>query len=324
MENAITLQPGNADIISSLVINGDLSKLTAAQQVQYYNQFCQSLGLNPLTKPFDLLVLNNKKVLYANKNCAEQLRQNHGVSTIEMNSQTINDVFIVTVKVQNSAGRIDIATGAVPIKGLSGNELANAMMKTETKAKRRATLSLCSIGVLDESELDTIPDASKVSMPEINVTNDAVHTAMVEPSTNVQEPSNHGYAVLDEPIPKDYKERKAAYKAQGYGCLQDKETKKMLWVKYGNVPDAAQEPATPSKISASEREQLTGMMDEMGYDATKKYRVFQKAEIVGAKIAIEGVGKEYDVFLRKKEIVESQNDPALHLDAQEASFELPY
>jgi hypothetical protein len=35
----------------------------------------------------------------------------------------------------------------------------------ETKAKRRATLSLCGLGILDESELDTMPLAQQVSLP---------------------------------------------------------------------------------------------------------------------------------------------------------------
>jgi hypothetical protein len=38
-----------------------------------------------------------------------------------------------------------------------GDVLANALMKAETKAKRRVTLSLAGLGWLDETELDTIP-----------------------------------------------------------------------------------------------------------------------------------------------------------------------
>ncbi len=33
------------------------------------------------------------------------------------------------------------------------------MMRAITKAKRRATLSICGLGLLDESELDGIPEA---------------------------------------------------------------------------------------------------------------------------------------------------------------------
>jgi hypothetical protein len=45
----------------------------------------------------------------------------------------------------------------VALGTLKGDALANALMKCETKAKRRVTLSLASLGWLDETELDTIP-----------------------------------------------------------------------------------------------------------------------------------------------------------------------
>jgi hypothetical protein len=54
-------------------------------------------------------------------------------------------------------GRTDESTGAVPIKGVHGEALANAFLKAETKAKRRVTLSICGLGLLDETELETIP-----------------------------------------------------------------------------------------------------------------------------------------------------------------------
>jgi hypothetical protein len=38
--------------------------------------------------------------------------------------------------------------------------MANALMKAETKAKRRVTLSICGLGMLDESEVESIPGAA--------------------------------------------------------------------------------------------------------------------------------------------------------------------
>ena len=54
--------------------------------------------------------------------------------------------------------------GAVNIAGLKGEAYANAIMKAETKAKRRATLDLLGLGVLDESEADSIPNATTVAI----------------------------------------------------------------------------------------------------------------------------------------------------------------
>lgn len=159
--NAIA-RTDNADIMEQVIIKGDLSKLTPQERTSYYMKVCESIGLNPLTKPFEYILLNNKLQLYALKACTEQLRGIHGVSVTDLTESMHEGVFIVTAKVVNKEGRTDAAKGAVPIAGLKGESLANAMMKAETKAKRRATLSLCGLGWLDESEVESIAGAQVV------------------------------------------------------------------------------------------------------------------------------------------------------------------
>ena len=51
------------------------------------------------------------------------------------------------------------------IKGLAGDALVNAKLKAITKAKRRVTLSICGLGFLDETEIETIPTAAPHSQP---------------------------------------------------------------------------------------------------------------------------------------------------------------
>lgn len=150
-----------AAIVERVVINGDLSKLSPQERVSYYNEVCKSVGLNPLTQPFSYITLNGKLALYALRACTDQLRSVYGVSVEEMSETEREGVFIVTAKVRNKEGRTDIAKGAVNIAGLKGEALANALMKAETKAKRRATLSICGLGMLDESEADSVPGAVK-------------------------------------------------------------------------------------------------------------------------------------------------------------------
>ena len=58
--------------------------------------------------------------------------------------------------------RMTESTGAVSIAGLKGEAKANAMMKAETKAKRRAVLSLVGLSMLDSTEVETIPDREAV------------------------------------------------------------------------------------------------------------------------------------------------------------------
>jgi hypothetical protein len=60
--------------IERAVMVGDLAELNAAQRAEYYTAVCRSLGLNPLTKPFEFLTLNGKLRLYALRDCTDQLR----------------------------------------------------------------------------------------------------------------------------------------------------------------------------------------------------------------------------------------------------------
>lgn len=159
--NAITKANSGAVTAEQVLIRGDLSALGEAERVKYYADVCKSVGLNPLTKPFEYIQLNGKLRLYALKDCTDQLRSIHGVSVTDMTESEREGVFIVTVKVQDKTGRTDIAKGAVNIANLKGEVLANALMKAETKAKRRATLSICGLGLLDETEVDDIPAQQK-------------------------------------------------------------------------------------------------------------------------------------------------------------------
>jgi hypothetical protein len=90
----------------------------------------------------------------------------HKVSHLITSRDTNADagVYIVTSKASLPDGRCTESIGAVNIAGLKGEAYANAIMKAETKAKRRATLDLLGLGVLDESEAESIPNASTVAL----------------------------------------------------------------------------------------------------------------------------------------------------------------
>src|SRR6267142_2087335 len=147
----------SAEILEQVLIGGDLAQLTEAQRLSYYKAVCQSLGLNPLSKPFEYLWLNCKHRLYALRDCADQLRRLHGISIYITNRERLGDIYLVTARAKDRTGREDESLGAVALGTLKGDALCNALMKCETKAKRRVTLSLAGLGWLDETELATIP-----------------------------------------------------------------------------------------------------------------------------------------------------------------------
>lgn len=153
--------------IEKTIIQGDLSGLSPEQRLNYYRQVCESLKLNWLTKPFEFLELKDKAgtkkvVLYTRKDCTEQLRKRDGISIEIISREVVEDVYVVCARAFTIDDRCDESLGAVSLKGISAEERANAIMKAETKAKRRVTLSICGLGFLDESEIDSIPDAKVI------------------------------------------------------------------------------------------------------------------------------------------------------------------
>lgn len=164
MNNEIARKEIMPAIMESVLMAGDLAKLSPQQRVSFYGSVCESVGLNPLTRPFEYLNLNGKLTLYATKNCADQLRYVHHISVLDIRREVSDGILITTVSVSNPQGRRDEDIGAISVAGLQGEAKSNAWMKCTTKAKRRATLSICGLSIPDESEIDSIKGARIVPM----------------------------------------------------------------------------------------------------------------------------------------------------------------
>lgn len=151
-----------ARALERVVVGGDLSKLSPAERLWYYEQTCRSLGLNSLTRPFDYLTLSNRLVLYAKRDATDQLRKLHTISITITSQQQVGDLYVVAVRATTQDGRSDEDLGVVTTANTKGDTLANAIMKSVTKAKRRVTLSICGLGMLDETEVEAVPGARHV------------------------------------------------------------------------------------------------------------------------------------------------------------------
>lgn len=152
-----TVDQSTAKVVESLVVRGDLSGLSPTDRARYYIKACNDLGLNPTAQPFAFLRLNGKEILYATRGATDQLAKIHRVNREVIDGPKVIDlagtklVFCV-VKASLPDGRVETATATVPLA-----DPVNVLMKCETKGKRRATLSILGLGVLDECELETIP-----------------------------------------------------------------------------------------------------------------------------------------------------------------------
>lgn len=160
---APTAPARDQSLVAELILKGDLRSLKADDKIRYYNGYCERLGLDPFTKPFDLLTLNGREILYCTRSGAQQLNKLHSVSHAISSREIIEaaGVYQVTARATLPDGRYTESIGAVNVGNLKGEAYANAIMKAETKAKRRATLDLLGLGVLDESELDAIKPAAE-------------------------------------------------------------------------------------------------------------------------------------------------------------------
>ena len=173
------LPPPDPKAVEQAMLIGDLSQMSDAQRISYYVATCRSLNLNPLTHPFMALKGDDGKIsLYPDKGCAEQLRKLHRVSCKVIGREILNDLYIVTVRATTPDGREEESQGIVPLakaKGtwqettggkryfktavdsdgreimvpLSASERATAMMRAESKGKRRVTLAICGLGMPD-------------------------------------------------------------------------------------------------------------------------------------------------------------------------------
>ncbi len=156
------------EIIARVLMHGDLSLLTESQKVAYYLKVCETLGLNPYTRPFQYMVLNGTEQLYAKREATEQLRKIHDISLTITAREVVEDAYVVTARATTPEGRTDESIGARSIANLKGEGRANAMMTAETKSKRRVTLSICGLGMLDETEVADIP-AEVIDRPALKI-----------------------------------------------------------------------------------------------------------------------------------------------------------
>lgn len=191
-------------LIEQVVLQGDLAKLTSEQRVVYYNKVCESAGLNPFTRPFEYISLNGKLTLYAKKDATEQLRKVNGISIEKVEAKVVDDLYIVKAKARTKDGRTDESTGAVTIGHLKGDAKANAIMKAETKAKRRVTLSISGMGWVDETEIETIPTAQHIevdiSTGEMKQTLEIAHQSEKRAKKEVLPITEEQYETLNELI----------------------------------------------------------------------------------------------------------------------------
>jgi hypothetical protein len=114
------------------------------------------------------------------------------------------DILTVHVRARLPDGRTDEDLGAVSFpETLRGEARANAELKAVTKAKRRATLSICGLGWLDETEVEDIPASARrpVAKPNVMIPHDADTGEIADDEPSPRQADSSGSDAADQGAP---------------------------------------------------------------------------------------------------------------------------
>lgn len=177
----------------------DLADLDEDQRRKYYRDACKFFGVpdNLNLLAFIKMVPDDgskpRTVLYAKKGATDIIRQNRGITTLELTRDSVELPGIISYLAvgKDKTDRVERAVGAVGIEGLSGKRLASAVMTAQTRAIRRMTLQFVGGGILDEAEVEagqlTTATGQNVALDSIQtqptvVPNNEVGRDITEPS----------------------------------------------------------------------------------------------------------------------------------------------
>lgn len=151
--------------IEAALLEGDVQRLKPGERTAYYRAICESVGLNWLTRPLDLIkgMQDGKYRFYFRKEATDQLARASQISFTTLSRERMDDLYIVEMRgtLPNGRSLEDQGIVAYP-EDAAPTERANAMMKATTKARRRITLGLVGLGwqVADETQQGAVVDFS--------------------------------------------------------------------------------------------------------------------------------------------------------------------
>ena len=189
----------DAILSKSAARGGNMERLSEAEKERVVSAYCRALDLNPLSQPITFVKMPGRgEVPYVNRGATDQLAAKHRLNRRTIRGPECVDiggtkVVLCQVEVTHPNGRSETALATLPM-----GDPVNVYMKCETKAKRRGTLSILGLGLLDEMELETIPGAERVQADRPS--RDPDPPAIVPPRFAPQEPPQSRPAVAPVPV----------------------------------------------------------------------------------------------------------------------------
>lgn len=148
-------------------LKGDWTNVHINHRIAFVRNLCENLGVPLVMNPFLFISVKGKTALYAPASAYQMLGAQKGISTEILSREIDKDLQLYEVFVRSTSkeGVIKDNMAAVTLKGLSGEDYANAKMKCVTKAERRATKSQLGLPIPDEDDLDQrVSDATPLNL----------------------------------------------------------------------------------------------------------------------------------------------------------------
>lgn len=143
-----------ASAVMSVVRRGDLSGLSPEEKTRYLIALCDSLGLNPMTQPIQFLRFQGREIAYVTRGATDQLAARAGLSRTIIEGPDVRDYGGIKLVYCKAEGRLPNGRVDASIATIRGAIDENILMKAESKAKRRVTLSILGLGMLTEDEAE--------------------------------------------------------------------------------------------------------------------------------------------------------------------------
>jgi len=149
---------------------GDYSKLSDDQRAQLHLQMCTSLGVNPLTRPFEWIEFydpetrGKKLTLYPKSSLADQLSYVHRIRVRTVEEKMVGTLYKLVLEGTMPDGRSETNVAYLDMvdregKPLRGQRHGNGLMKARTKCKRRLIFGMVGMSMPDR---DSLQDARTV------------------------------------------------------------------------------------------------------------------------------------------------------------------
>jgi hypothetical protein len=151
------------------LIRGDVSSVPREALLRYIYTFCERVGVSPLAVPFSLMKTQRGMQLVANRNFYDAVASKYSVSRECVGEGFFEGtkLYFTRYRATTPDGRVTEDMALVDTAGLNGNDLANAIMKAHTKGRNRVTRAHLGFPFPDETEAETVPGASVVSIEDV-------------------------------------------------------------------------------------------------------------------------------------------------------------